>query len=86
MNKPVKAEVVFTNPLNQVVSDIVVTAEGSGLLRDPITVKYAKYFPFLIYSHFLYGYVFTFFLFKPKVDHNCYNLIAPSFLDLLTTM
>lgn len=39
MNKPVEAEVVFTNPLNQVVSDIVVTAEGSGLLRDPITVK-----------------------------------------------
>ncbi|XP_040186212.1 protein-glutamine gamma-glutamyltransferase E-like [Rana temporaria] len=39
MNKPVNAEVVFTNPLNQVVSDIVVTAEGSGLLRDPITVK-----------------------------------------------
>ncbi|CAI9556382.1 unnamed protein product [Staurois parvus] len=39
MNKPAKAVVVFTNPLNQVVSDIVVTAEGSGLLHDPITVK-----------------------------------------------
>lgn len=39
MNKPVKAEVVFTNPLNQVVSDIVVTAEGSGLLHNPITIK-----------------------------------------------
>ncbi|KAM5135842.1 protein-glutamine gamma-glutamyltransferase 2-like [Mantella aurantiaca] len=39
MNHPAKAEVVFTNPLDQVVSDIVVTAEGNGLLRDPITVK-----------------------------------------------
>ncbi|XP_072259867.1 protein-glutamine gamma-glutamyltransferase E-like [Pyxicephalus adspersus] len=39
LNKPVKAEVVFTNLLNQEVSDIVVTAEGSGLLKDPVTVK-----------------------------------------------
>ncbi|XP_018419793.1 PREDICTED: protein-glutamine gamma-glutamyltransferase E-like [Nanorana parkeri] len=39
LNQPVKAEVIFTNPLNQEVSDIVVTAEGSGLLQDPITVK-----------------------------------------------
>ncbi|XP_068118529.1 protein-glutamine gamma-glutamyltransferase E-like [Hyperolius riggenbachi] len=39
LDQPVKAEVLFTNLLNQDVSDIVVTAEGSGLLKNPITVK-----------------------------------------------
>ncbi|KAG8565485.1 hypothetical protein GDO81_012872 [Engystomops pustulosus] len=39
LNKPTEVDVVFTNPLKKEVSNIVVTAEGSGLLRDPITVK-----------------------------------------------
>ncbi|KAM9296681.1 protein-glutamine gamma-glutamyltransferase E-like [Gastrophryne carolinensis] len=39
LNQPVTAEIKFTNPLNLEVSDIVATAEGSGLLRDPVTIK-----------------------------------------------
>ncbi|XP_053309886.1 protein-glutamine gamma-glutamyltransferase E-like [Spea bombifrons] len=39
VNKPVTAEVVFKNPLNAELTDIVVTAEGSGLIKDPITAK-----------------------------------------------
>ncbi|XP_075034464.1 protein-glutamine gamma-glutamyltransferase E-like [Mixophyes fleayi] len=39
LNKPVAAEIVFTNPLDKDVTDIVVTAEGSGLLKDPATVR-----------------------------------------------
>ncbi|XP_073411344.1 protein-glutamine gamma-glutamyltransferase E-like [Dendrobates tinctorius] len=39
VNKPAKVEIVFTNPLTRDVCDIVVTAEGSGLLENPISVK-----------------------------------------------
>ncbi|XP_056406361.1 protein-glutamine gamma-glutamyltransferase E-like [Hyla sarda] len=39
VNKPVDVEIIFTNPLAKEISDIVVTAEGSGLLHNPVTVK-----------------------------------------------
>ncbi|XP_053549286.1 protein-glutamine gamma-glutamyltransferase E-like [Bombina bombina] len=39
VNLPVTANVIFTNPLNKEVRDIVVIAEGSGLIKDPITIK-----------------------------------------------
>ncbi|KAM3923064.1 protein-glutamine gamma-glutamyltransferase E-like [Leptodactylus fuscus] len=39
VNKPTEVDIVFTNPLNKVLSNIVVTAEGSGLLKNPITAK-----------------------------------------------
>ncbi|CAH2302359.1 -glutamine gamma-glutamyltransferase E-like [Pelobates cultripes] len=39
VNKPVTAEIVFTNPLDLEVSDMVVNAEGSGLLKDPLTKR-----------------------------------------------
>lgn len=39
VNKPTEVEIIFTNLLNREVSDIVVTAEGSGLLQNPISVK-----------------------------------------------
>ncbi|KAM4032378.1 protein-glutamine gamma-glutamyltransferase E-like isoform 1-T2 [Anomaloglossus baeobatrachus] len=39
VNKPAEVEIVFTNPLDREVTDIVVTAEGSGLLQNPISAK-----------------------------------------------
>ncbi|XP_063816599.1 protein-glutamine gamma-glutamyltransferase E-like [Pseudophryne corroboree] len=39
LNKPVDVEIVFANPFSKDVSDIVVTAEGSGLIKDPVTIR-----------------------------------------------
>ncbi|KAM8945860.1 protein-glutamine gamma-glutamyltransferase E-like [Pelodytes ibericus] len=39
IDKSATTNIVFTNPLNTEVCDIVVTAEGSGLLKDPITKR-----------------------------------------------
>ncbi|KAG9473946.1 hypothetical protein GDO78_004316 [Eleutherodactylus coqui] len=39
VNKPAEVEIIFTNPLNREITNIVVTAEGSGLLKNPVSVK-----------------------------------------------
>ncbi|MEE6520871.1 hypothetical protein FKM82_018820, partial [Ascaphus truei] len=38
-NRPLTAEIIFTNPLSKEVTDVVVTAEGSGLIKNPVTIK-----------------------------------------------
>ncbi|KAJ1123905.1 hypothetical protein NDU88_002372 [Pleurodeles waltl] len=39
VNKTATAEVSFTNPLHKEVTDCVLTAEGSGLIKDVLTIK-----------------------------------------------
>ncbi|XP_040291337.1 protein-glutamine gamma-glutamyltransferase E-like isoform X2 [Bufo bufo] len=39
VNKPVEVDIIFTNPFNKEVSNIVVTAEGSGLLKYPVSIN-----------------------------------------------
>ncbi|KAM4622718.1 protein-glutamine gamma-glutamyltransferase E-like [Discoglossus pictus] len=39
VNKPVIAQVIFKNPLEKEVLNVVLIAEGSGLIKDPVTIK-----------------------------------------------
>ncbi|XP_041434718.1 protein-glutamine gamma-glutamyltransferase E-like [Xenopus laevis] len=37
LNKPVTIQIIFTNPLNKDLTDIMIIVEGSGLINDTIT-------------------------------------------------
>ncbi|KAG8565474.1 hypothetical protein GDO81_012869 [Engystomops pustulosus] len=39
LNKPTNVDIIFSNPINDVVDDSVLTIEGSSLLKEPIVVK-----------------------------------------------
>lgn len=42
VHKAVNVQVTFTNPLPEVVTDCVLRAEGSGLLKEQLTIKYVN--------------------------------------------
>ncbi|XP_009556685.1 protein-glutamine gamma-glutamyltransferase 6 isoform X2 [Cuculus canorus] len=45
VHKSVGVEVTFTNPLSEVVTDCVLRAEGSGLLKEQLRIKVARMAP-----------------------------------------
>ncbi|KFP86420.1 Protein-glutamine gamma-glutamyltransferase 6, partial [Acanthisitta chloris] len=45
VHEPVNVEVTFTNPLSDVVTDCVLRAEGSGLLREQLRINVARMDP-----------------------------------------
>ncbi|KGL99956.1 Protein-glutamine gamma-glutamyltransferase 6, partial [Charadrius vociferus] len=45
VHKPVNVEVTFTNPLSEVVTDCVLRAEGSGLLKEQLRISVARMAP-----------------------------------------
>uniref|UniRef100_A0A8C3XF74 protein-glutamine gamma-glutamyltransferase n=1 Tax=Cyanoderma ruficeps TaxID=181631 RepID=A0A8C3XF74_9PASS len=42
VHKPVNVEVTFTNPLSEEVTDCVLRAEGSGLLKEQLRIQYVN--------------------------------------------
>lgn len=42
VHKPVNVEVTFTNPLSEEVTDCVLRAEGSGLLKEQLRIWYVN--------------------------------------------
>lgn len=42
VHKAVNVQVTFTNPLSEVVTDCVLRAEGSGLIKDQLRIKYVN--------------------------------------------
>lgn len=42
VHRPVDVEVTFTNPLSDVVTDCVLRAEGSGLLKEQLQIQYVN--------------------------------------------
>lgn len=42
VHKPVNVEVTFTNPLADEVTDCVLRAEGSGLLKEQLRIQYVN--------------------------------------------
>jgi len=42
VHKVVNVQVTFTNPLPEVVTDCVLRAEGSGLLKEQLRIKYVN--------------------------------------------
>ncbi|XP_068272563.1 protein-glutamine gamma-glutamyltransferase 6-like [Nyctibius grandis] len=45
VHKPVNVQVTFTNPLSEVVTDCVLRAEGSGLLKEQLSINVARMAP-----------------------------------------
>uniref|UniRef100_A0A8C8A9X0 protein-glutamine gamma-glutamyltransferase n=1 Tax=Otus sunia TaxID=257818 RepID=A0A8C8A9X0_9STRI len=50
VHKAVNVQVTFTNPLSEVVTDCVLQAEGSGLLKEQLRIKYVNAIWLIIHS------------------------------------
>lgn len=42
VHEAVSVQVTFTNPLSEAVTDCVLRAEGSGLLKEQLRIKYVN--------------------------------------------